>query len=362
MFIAPGATSQSIDVRYVDDDAEPLLGLLAVDAGPVIFSRAGPNAAVSVTLVDLALITTPWTSGGFKERGNGVYRVDLPNSIPATNGIVTPRYEASDKHLIAGIIDVGIVGGGAMAQSGHSAGSILYKYFTTRSSAGPGAPTGLALSWSKDGADVTPSGGVTLTHVSNGRHLMVVNTVIDPTTFVNGSQYAVYASAGTIDGVPVFEEVVWEFALAEAAGVTDDDVDAIVAAVQNAFSGIRVSVVSPLSVTGRQLELYVGDAYDDDNDNPIMMTFTGVPDVTGMTCTLGIGEPDAEAVFTVVGEVVSGGGAEQTVKFEITRDQTQMLSPDERYSFDFEVDFGTTPAKPRTVVSGVCLAKRKWAS
>src|SRR3990167_932259 len=100
MIYAVGATSQSIDVMIVDDDGLPVTGLTNLTFPTVTYSKAGANADVAIALVSLVLITTVYTSGGVKERGEGVYRLDLPNAIFSTGAVVTLRAETTDKRLI----------------------------------------------------------------------------------------------------------------------------------------------------------------------------------------------------------------------------------------------------------------------
>lgn len=101
------ATSQSIDVQVVDDTGLPVTALVAATFPPLIYSLAGANADVAFpALSDLGAITTAWSAGGIKERGNGVYRVDLPNGVFGSTGEVKIRGEASGKHVIAPWIDV----------------------------------------------------------------------------------------------------------------------------------------------------------------------------------------------------------------------------------------------------------------
>lgn len=106
MTITPGATSQSTDVRIVDDAGLAVTGLVAATMPAITWSRGNNTAATAITLSDLALITTAWTSGGVKERSGGVYRLDLPNAVVASAAIITLIAEASGKHLIAPPIEV----------------------------------------------------------------------------------------------------------------------------------------------------------------------------------------------------------------------------------------------------------------
>lgn len=101
-----GSTSQSMDVVIVNDQGIPVTGLDHTTFPTVKYSKAGPNADVAITLVALAAITTVWTSGGVKERGEGVYRLDLPDAVFSARAKVLLRGEATDKRLIAHPIDV----------------------------------------------------------------------------------------------------------------------------------------------------------------------------------------------------------------------------------------------------------------
>lgn len=109
MIFALSATSVSIDVQIVDDLGVVVTGLVAATFPALSYSRAGANADVSISLIDLATITTAWSSGGVKERGNGYYRLDLPNAAFANAGNVTIRGEASGKHLLAPVLEIGSV-------------------------------------------------------------------------------------------------------------------------------------------------------------------------------------------------------------------------------------------------------------
>lgn len=101
-----GATSQSIDVIIVNDQGIPVTGLDHSTFPTIKYSKAGPNADVTIALVALAAVTTVWTSGGVKERGEGVYRLDLPDAVFSVQAKVILRGETTDKRLIAHPIDV----------------------------------------------------------------------------------------------------------------------------------------------------------------------------------------------------------------------------------------------------------------
>jgi hypothetical protein len=114
MIYSPGVTSQSVDVLIVDDSGVPVTLLTSSDFPEVTWSRAGANGDNVLSLSDLPLITSPWdgtTDCGLIERGNGVYRLDLPNTVFAAAGKVRFRAEETDKHLILEIIEVSLAFG-----------------------------------------------------------------------------------------------------------------------------------------------------------------------------------------------------------------------------------------------------------
>lgn len=109
MIYSIGVISQTIDVFIGDDVGLPVLNLTHLTFPAVKYSKAGPNADVSLPLVNLAAITTPWAAGGVKERGEGVYRLDLPDAVFSVEAKVTVRGDETDKHLIAAPIEVSIL-------------------------------------------------------------------------------------------------------------------------------------------------------------------------------------------------------------------------------------------------------------
>lgn len=109
MIFPIGATSQSIDILVTDDTGLPVTGLLAATFPTVTLSKAGPNANITLTLVDLALITTVWTGTtdcGVKERSGGRYRLDLLDSVFSSGGIWNLWGEATNKRIICPPIEV----------------------------------------------------------------------------------------------------------------------------------------------------------------------------------------------------------------------------------------------------------------
>jgi hypothetical protein len=106
MIVAPGSTSQSIQVQLVDDAGLPLTGKVYTDFPTTGYQLAGAHSAASITLASLADLTTAYSSGGVKEIGGGWYRLDLPNGALTTAGQVVIYGSASGKHVRADFIDV----------------------------------------------------------------------------------------------------------------------------------------------------------------------------------------------------------------------------------------------------------------
>lgn len=106
MIIDSGATSQSIDILIVDDTGLAVTGLVAATMPTLKYSLAGPNADATITPSDLASLTASYSSGGVYPRGEGVYRLDLPNAALTTAGRLRVRGDASGKHVVVETIDV----------------------------------------------------------------------------------------------------------------------------------------------------------------------------------------------------------------------------------------------------------------
>ena len=100
-------TNPIIDIQIVDDTGIPVTGLVAASFPAISYVIGGANAAVSVTLSDLALMTTAYTSGGVKELSGGFYRFDLPAAaVASVSTQVRLIGEASGKRLLCPTIDV----------------------------------------------------------------------------------------------------------------------------------------------------------------------------------------------------------------------------------------------------------------
>jgi len=100
-----GSVNVSLDVQIVDDSGIAVTGLVAATFPPVSLS-AGVGADVSLTLSDLASLSAAHADAGIKERGGGVYRLDIPDQ---SDGTFTLRGEQSGKHLIAPKVQFGNV-------------------------------------------------------------------------------------------------------------------------------------------------------------------------------------------------------------------------------------------------------------
>lgn len=105
MELPPGTTSFSLDVTIVDDTGLPVTGLVASTFPTVKYSR-GSGGDSTISLSDLSTVSSAYSSGGIKERGEGVYRLDVPDAAIASAGVVRIRGEASGKRLICPTLDV----------------------------------------------------------------------------------------------------------------------------------------------------------------------------------------------------------------------------------------------------------------
>lgn len=102
-----GSTNQSLDIRIVNDSGIELTGLVAATITSLTWSLAGSNADnLFGALVDLASLTSAFTANGVKERGNGVYRLDVSNAVFANPGYITIRGSASGQHVLVPPIEV----------------------------------------------------------------------------------------------------------------------------------------------------------------------------------------------------------------------------------------------------------------
>lgn len=108
MLFAPGVTSKSVRVQIVDDSGLAVTGLVAATFPTLTYWVAGANAAVAFpTLTDLAALTTAFSAGGVKEISGGYYRLDVPDAAWSAAGKVGIIGEATGKHVLCEVIDVG---------------------------------------------------------------------------------------------------------------------------------------------------------------------------------------------------------------------------------------------------------------
>src|SRR5579872_2477081 len=110
MIVAPGSTQVSVDVFFGDDTGAAVTGKVAADFPACKWSNGDNTADTTITLSDLAAITTAHpnnnTAGGVHEREGGWYRLDLPNNMVSAAGRKTLTFaESSGKRIIAPFID-----------------------------------------------------------------------------------------------------------------------------------------------------------------------------------------------------------------------------------------------------------------
>lgn len=106
MIYSVGVVGQSASVFLSDDNGLPVTGKDYLSFPDVYLMKNGAFADVQLPLVSLALITTPWDSGGLKERGRGWYRLDLPDSVFSSPGKIQLSGEGIGMHVVADCIEV----------------------------------------------------------------------------------------------------------------------------------------------------------------------------------------------------------------------------------------------------------------
>jgi hypothetical protein len=105
-----GSVGNSVDAFIGDDNGLPVIALVAATFPALTWSEAGANADNAFgALNDLLSLTAPFNQLGVFERGNGVYRLDLPNAIFAGSGKVRIRGDVSGKHIMVPLIEVGVI-------------------------------------------------------------------------------------------------------------------------------------------------------------------------------------------------------------------------------------------------------------
>jgi hypothetical protein len=139
------------------------------------------------------------------------------------------------------------------------AGKTVRARFNTTSPTTPGLPTTLSspsVIVSKDGADVTPSGGVTITADAGsvtGRNHVVIDMSVDPTTFTAGSEYAIrLGGTSNVSGTSQVGIVVGEWSIQNRSILGDATGKVAVAAGSSPLAGVTVagSTASSLILSG----------------------------------------------------------------------------------------------------------------
>lgn len=107
MILAVGDTSKSVDIMVVGDNLLPLTGKIASQFPAIFYSRMGANASIQITpLTDLSTLTSPFQTGGIKERSGGRYRLDIPDDIGSTEGRYSLWGDATNFHISCDTIEV----------------------------------------------------------------------------------------------------------------------------------------------------------------------------------------------------------------------------------------------------------------
>ena len=106
------------------------------------------------------------------------------------------------------------------------------------------------------------------------------------------------------------------------AGI-DGNVDAIQAKTDLITAGGSVTVVAPVAASG-DVTVYQGDDYANVDGRALDWSGTTWPDLTAATI-LFLVRAQTGAAFSKAGTVVSAGGATQTVRVELTDDETALL-------------------------------------
>jgi hypothetical protein len=103
VIITPGSTSQSITIQIVDDSGLAVVSLVAATFPTTYYERVA-EALQAISLSDLSLLTSGYSSGGVKEVGSGYYRLDVPDAAFATSSRVRIIGEATGKHILYPVI------------------------------------------------------------------------------------------------------------------------------------------------------------------------------------------------------------------------------------------------------------------
>lgn len=120
---APGSTNNSVTVEVVDDTGLPVTALNAASFPAAEYQRLN-EAAVSISLIDLAAIGSAFSAGGIFEIGLGRYRLDVADAAFATaTGQLTIMGETTNKRIICPPIEVAYAPANAVQIGGTAAAS-----------------------------------------------------------------------------------------------------------------------------------------------------------------------------------------------------------------------------------------------
>ena len=82
--ILAGSTNVEVSIKIIDAaDGTPETGVEYNSAGIALWYRRPGGAQVSITPADLSALTDAHTDGGIEHKGDGVYRLDLPDAAVA---------------------------------------------------------------------------------------------------------------------------------------------------------------------------------------------------------------------------------------------------------------------------------------
>jgi hypothetical protein len=166
--------------------------------------------------------------------------------------------------------------------------------------------------------------------------------------FVVGTNYSVSAIVTFTDGGQEYEIPLGNFTV---RAYSIDDVYAKVAPI-----GTVGATVPSDRLNAGEISIVVGDDYNSALLNPKEFTATGFPDSTGATCWFGVGHLDGGFVIPPVEGTVTGSGT-VVATFELTKEQTALLTPDTTYGYSWQIE---NASGERTGGRGECAALRKW--
>ena len=190
--LSVGATDVSIDIGIVDDTGLPVTGLVASTFPTIKYSK-GTGADATLSLSDLTALTDAHADGGVKERGEGVYRLDLPDAVASTLAVTTIRGEATDKRVICPRLVVGPI---PNVQAGQADGLAVHggEMAVTTAAAQKVADTTLRRTMSN--VEASASGDT----ISNSRSLYgLVQQAKESNTVDNSGKLTIYKNDGSTE-------------------------------------------------------------------------------------------------------------------------------------------------------------------